>query len=123
MPFPSAGSSILGGVTTPVEHVVGARIGLWHGGGRLVITPGRLILRPNRVTRWATSIAELVHTAESVNVVTSVFIPPWFNVRIVFEGSDAEASIPIWLRATVIRELSAAGFEVRVQRRWVWTGG
>ncbi len=103
------------GLTTP---------GLWRGGGKLIVGPGRLTCIPGRVT-GAVSAAHLVtHVGKRADIYIARLVPPWFNVSIPVRGQDGTLVASIWLpsRRRLRHVLRAAGFEVVEHVTWVYSG-
>jgi hypothetical protein len=60
----------------PAAFRAGARVGMVHGGGRLIIDVYALTFEPDALTRRLSGIARIVHTDESVFVLKARLLPP-----------------------------------------------
>jgi hypothetical protein len=68
--------------------------------------------------RPPTELQSLSHTKPAVEVIEARFGLPWLNTAVVVEADHetALASLPGWMRRTVVRALAEAGFVVEVTR-------
>jgi hypothetical protein len=85
-----------------------------HGGGRLIIDPAQIVLAIGPVTRRLSGVDRIVHTARSVQMLTTRFLAPLVNTRFVITDGrvSATASVPMWMRDAVSEAMRAAGYEI-----------
>jgi hypothetical protein len=97
---------------------VGAHVRDWYGGGLLIVRPGVITLEPDRIMRWLTSVASVVHTSPKVTMMYARFAPPWINTSVVVESPTETATAGTWwpARRRLRQALQAAGFEVEEVR-------
>lgn len=91
-----------------------------HGGGRLTVSPGALVLELGPMTRGYTKVDRLTHSSRSVTMLKARFLPPFINTRLVIEdnGVVAMASLPGWFRRRLRRALLEAGLELHERFGW-----
>jgi hypothetical protein len=95
-------------------------VGWFGGGGRLVVEPGKITLRPSKWTQALTASGELVHTDREVVVVRSRLVPPWMSCHLVMRShaGAVSAGMPLFVHRKLKSALEKAGFHV--VDRWSW---
>jgi hypothetical protein len=107
-------------VTLPEVFVVGAAVKRAHGGGKLTVNPGMLILELGPLTRRYTNIDRVVHTTKRVAMFKGRLLPPFLNTRLVIDDGDvvAVASLPGWSRQRLRAAIREAGLELAEESGW-----
>jgi hypothetical protein len=104
---------------------VGVRIGTIGGQGKLIITPGSIVLETGRLTRSLSRVARVVDTGPQVTLVSARLVPPWFNTSLTLHDHDVSCYATTWqgARPRLRASLRAAGFDVVEVSTWFSLAG
>ncbi len=94
------------------------------GGGRLSISPGRLVCEYGLVTRRVSGLESIRHHGTVVHLYRAWLIPPWYSVGVVIDDGEnvCLASKSVFGLRTLVDALTGEGFQVEVHRTWVFRG-
>ena len=107
------------------QRTVPVHLGWTWSNGRLLIYPGRIVLRTSPFLGRFGTAEEVVHTHPEVTLITASLLPPWMDVTLVVEGDrqTGTALMTIFQRAALRRDLERAGFNVVMRETWFSWGG
>lgn len=113
------------GVPSTFERSVGANVGGFYGGGRLLIEPGIATLLSGPVLQRITGVERIVHTRTTIEMIRTRIAPPWLSTCVVLEDDDhvGTAAVGRWGVKRLLRALGEAGFQVNQRRTWFSLGG
>jgi len=90
----------------------------------LVIQKNDLHLELSRGFAKVAGYPFIAHAGDVVQVFHQRLMPFWLNVSVLIDDGENRlcASMPSLFRKAIIRQLRAAGYQVKVHRTWIFRG-